>query len=270
MRNSDWERAAEANADDLGLTRRAQMTGLFSAFVMVALAGEVRAARPTRRMPARDWIDRQAELARVLKAGQLRPATWMDEVRRLAGEIDVAELMAAVDASRVSPPSLPLTNDPPKRFVQFVDEAGAPRRLGFGAALFDFSPTNVITPHGHRNMVSSHLVVGGHFRIRNFDRLRDIEEERGQAMVIRPTRDIVAGVGALSAMSSDRDNIHWFVPRGGPARTFDVVISGLNPGQPDYEIRAIDPLGGRRLRDGAIVAPTMSFEASSAKYRSDV
>lgn len=266
MRNSDWEHAVVATSDDLGLTRRAQVTGLFSAFVMVALAGEVRAARPMRRTPARDWIDRQAELARALKTGQIRPIAWMDDVRRLASEIDVAELMATVEASRVSPPSLPPTNDPRKRFVQFVDASGAPRRLGFGAALFDFSPTNVITPHGHRNMVSSHLVVGGRFRIRNFDRIRD----EGEAMVIRPTRDTVAGVGTLSAMSSDRDNIHWFVPQGGPARTFDVVISGLDPAQPDYDIRAIDPLGGRRVRDGAIVAPMMSFEASSAKYRSTV
>lgn len=266
MRNSDWHRAAAAMPDELGLTRRSTMTTLFSAFVVIALAGEVRAARPTRRMAPRDWIDRQAELARVLKAGQIKPVAWMEEVRRLAAEIDVAELMAAVNASRVMPAPLSSTNDPHKRFVDFLDTTGAPRRLGYGAALFDFSPVNVITPHGHRHMVSSHLVVGGRFRIRNFDRLRDA----GEAIVIKPTRDMIAGVGTLSAMSSDRDDIHWFVPQGGPARTFDVIISGLDPGQPDYEISAIDPLGGQRLRDGSIVAPKMSFEAASAKYRANI
>lgn len=85
-------------------------------------------------------------------------------------------------------------------------------------------------------------------------------------MIIRPTRDAVASVGTLSAMSADRDNIHWFVPQGGPARTFDVIISGLDAGQPDYDIQAIDPLGGKRMRDGSIVAPIMTFEDASAKY----
>lgn len=262
MTESDWNRARPAGADELGLTRRAQLTGVFSAFVTAALAGEVSAAAPERRMAARDWIDRQDELARALRTGQVTPRAWMAEVERLAREIDVAELMAEVNAARLSAASLPATNDPRKRSLRFIDASDAPRRLAYAAALFDFSPTNVVTPHGHRHMVSSHLVVGGRFRIRTFDRLRD---ERG-AMVIRATGDTVAPPGTLSAMSSARDNIHWFVPLGGPARTFDVIISGLDAGQPEHEIQAIDPLGGQRLPDGSIVAPVMSFAAASETY----
>lgn len=262
MNRTDWVQARPAHSDELGLTRRAHLTGMFCAFVTVALAGEVAVARPRRRMAARDWIDRQDELAQALKRGQLSPRTWMDEVEGLAREIDVTELMADVNTARLSAASRPSTNDPHKRSVRFIDATGEPRRLTYAAALFDFSPTHVITPHGHRHMVSAHLVVGGSLRIRNFDRLRDEQD----AMVIRPTRDVVAPVGTLSAMSSERDNIHWFVPHGGPARTFDIVISGLDAGQPDYEIQAVDPLGGRRLADGSIVAPLMSFEASSARY----
>jgi hypothetical protein len=266
MRKLDWTRARPAHGDELGLTRRAQITGLFSAFVTVLLAEEVSVAQPRRRMAARDWIHRQDELARALRRGQLAPRSWMSEVERLAREIDVAELMADVNAARLSAASPPTTHDPRKRWVRFLDDTGEPRRLAYGAALFDFSPTHVITPHGHRHMVSAHLVVGGSFRIRNFDRLRDERD----AMVIRPTRDVIAPVGTLSAMSSERDNIHWFVPQGGPARTFDVVISGLDAGQPDHDIQAIDPLGGRRLADGSIVAPLLSFEAASAKYDASV
>ena len=266
MNERDWAHARPAHPDELGLTRRAQMTGMFSAFVAVALASEVAAARPARRIAARDWIDRQSELARALRQGQVSPGSWMTEVGRLAREIDVAELIATVNQAQVSAFSLAPTNDPRKRNVRFIDASGAPRRLGYAAALFDFSPANVITPHGHRHMVSSHLVVGGRLRVRNFDRLRDADN----AMVIRPTRDAIARVGDLSAMSSERDNIHWFVPQGGPARTFDVVVAGLDAGQPDHDIKAIDPLGGRRLRDGSIVAPIMSFEDASAKYLANV
>lgn len=266
MNKLDWAHALPAHPDELGLTRRAQMTAMFSAFVAVALASEVSAARPLRRIAARDWIDRQSELARALRQGQVTPGNWMTEVGRLAREIDVAELMATVNQAQVGAFSLSTTNDPRKRSVRFIDASGAPRRLGYAAALFDFAPANVITPHGHRHMVSSHLVVGGKLRVRNFDRLRD----EGNAMVIRPTRDAIARVGDLSAMSSERDNIHWFVPQGGPARTFDVVVAGLDAGQPDHDIKAIDPLGGRRLRDGSIVAPILSFEDASAKYRANV
>jgi len=262
MTVSDWDQAAPASAEDLGLTRRGQLTAMIAAFAGYVLAAELAAARPGRRMAARDWIDRQDEIARALKRGTLSPRAWMDAVVGLAGEIDVAELMASLDQARVTAAAMPPTNDPQKRHVRFLDADGAPRKLAYGAALFDFAPHNVITPHGHRHMASAHLVVAGAFRVRNFDRVRD---EPG-AMVIRPTRDFRARTGTLSTMSPDRDNIHWFVPDGGPARTFDLVISGLDAGAPDYEIQAIDPLGGRRLADGTIRAPIMSFEAASARY----
>lgn len=255
-----------AHPEDLGLTRRSQLTGLFGAFVSYALLSEVSCARPKPRMAARDWIDRQDELARALKRGEVAPKQWMTEVERLAREVDIAELMADVNKARISAAAQPPTNDPSKRSVRFIDSSGTPRRLAYAAALFDFTPTNVITPHGHKNMVSAHLVAAGKFRVRNFDRLRD----EGEAMVIRPTRDFIAATGTLSAMSSTSDNIHWFVPKGGPARTFDVIISGLDPQQPNFDIAAIDPVGGKRLAGGAILAPIMSFEAASAKYVASV
>lgn len=262
MQEIDWSEAKPAMPEDLQLTRRGTIGAGFSAFVLFVLLGEVSCARPSRRMAARDWIDQQSELARTLRAGELLPHDWMTEIERLAAEIDVAKLMAEIDRSQVTASALSPTNDPRKRTVRFLDQHGEPRRLGFAAALFDFGPTNVITPHGHKNMVSSHLVVEGAFRVRNFNRLRD---EAG-AMIVKPTRDYIASIGMISAMSSVRDNIHWFVPQAGTARTFDVIISGIDPTQPDYEIQAIDPIGGQRMADGAISAPIMSFEDSSEKY----
>ena len=67
-------------------------------------------------------------------------------------------------------------------------------------------------------------------------------------------------------MCGERDNIHWFVPQGGPATTFDVVISGLNPGAPDHLIQAVDPLRARRAADGSLVAPIIGFALSSRLY----
>lgn len=266
MHEADWERAQPAGLGAFGLDRRGFAGAGLAALSLALLGCEFSAAKPPRRMAARDWIERQGELARALKGGQIAPLQWMAEAERLAGEIEVAELMAEVIKAQVTQQALPPTNDPRKSSIRFLDAEGVPRKLGYGAALFAFEPHNVITPHGHCHMVSSHLVVEGAFRVRNFDRLRDDEG----AMIIRPTRDYIAATGQLSAMTPDRDNIHWFVPSGGTAMTFDVIISGIDPGEADYDIEAIDPLGGTMLADGTIRAPKIGFEAASDKYTAAV
>ena len=266
MQQKDWQQALPAGLDAFGITRRQIAAGGLGALTMALLGCEVSAAKPASRMPAREWIDRQGELARALKSGQITPVVWMSEAERLAAEIEIDQLLAEIDASQVIAQSVPPTNDPRKHSVKFLDESGMPRKLGYGSALFKFEPDNVITPHGHRHMVSSHLVVGGSFRVRNFDRLRD----EGNAMIIKPTRDYVARTGDLSAMSSDQDNIHWFVPQGGPATTFDVIISGLDVDMPDYEIEAVDPIAAEVLADGSLRAPKIGFEEASAKYTTNV
>ena len=266
MDQKDWIVARPAGLASFGLTRRDLSSGALAAFSLALLGCEVSVAAPKQRMPARDWIERQGELARALKGGEISALAWMSEVERLAGEIEGAQLMAEVDRAKVTQRALMPTNDPRKSSVLFLDQSGEPRRLGYAAALFDFEPDNVITPHGHMHMVSSHLVVDGAFRVRNYDRLRD---EDG-AMVIKPTRDYVAQTGSLSAMTSEKDNIHWFVPDGGPAMTFDVIISGTDPGMPEYKIEAVDPLAGQPLADGSILAPKIGFEESSQKYSAAV
>ena len=245
----------------LGLTRR----GALPAFAVFVLLAEARAQEGPR-VRADHWIEAQEEIARALAGGQISPLVWMDEVERLTREVDLGELMATVGRARLTNAGRGASNDPFKRNVRFLDAAGQPRRLGYAAALFAFEPHNVITPHGHRHMVSAHIVVEGAFRVRNFDRVGDADG----AMIIRPTRDYVAELGHVSTMSTARDNIHWFVPQGGPAMTFDVIISGLDPGQPNYEIRAVDPVGGARRANGDIVAPLIDFEEASRRYTANV
>jgi hypothetical protein len=257
-----------AEADfPLLLTRRDHLAALLPGILIYALLGEAQAAAPAERgSSAASWIAAQDELARTLAAGEITGPAWCDEVERLGSQVDLEALMAAVRRAPLPLAGRPAGNDPRKRFVNFLDADGTPRRLAYGAALFEFQPHNVITPHGHKHMVSAHMVVAGRFRVRNFDRLRDEEN----AMVIRPTRDYVARVGDVSTMCSARDNIHWFVPQGGPATTFDVVVSDLDPGQPSYDIKAIDPVRGRRLADGTIAAPIIGFDEASRRYTAEV
>jgi quercetin dioxygenase-like cupin family protein len=257
----------ESPGDSLGLTRRGLLTGVFPAFLTYALLGEAaRAAARAGKSEPHDWIDQQQELAEALAAGQVTPLTWCQEVETLSRQVDIAELLAVARLAADDTAKPGGSNDPQKRVVRFVDASGRQQRLSYGAALFAFQPTNVITPHAHRNMVSAHLVVDGTLRIRTYDRVRD--EKSG--IVIKPAEDFVAGVGKVTTMCTERHNVHWFVPQGGPAMTLDVVIDGLSGKGESYEITALDPLGGKALKDGSILAPTMSFEAAAAKYTADV
>lgn len=246
--------------------RREALLALLSSFTLVALAREARSAAIPGERRAGRWIDSQQDIAEGLAQGRISALQWALDVERLAAEIDVAELMALVDRSQIRSVGAPFHNDPQKRFVRFLDEQGRPRRLAYGAALFDFAPHNVVSPHGHRNMVSAHLVVAGRLRVRNFDRLGDLPG----AARLRPTRDYVAGPGRISTMCAERDNVHWFVPQGGPARTFDVVISGLDSGQPDHVIEAVDPVRVLRSDDGSLIAPIIDFGSSSRFYTSAI
>jgi len=60
--------------------------------------------------------------------------------------------------------------------------------------------------------------------------------------------------------------VHWFVPLTPRAATFDVIVTGLEPGGPDWKVQPVDPLGGTDLGDGTLRAPLLGFEESARLY----
>lgn len=244
-------------------TRRQLIIRSLASFTSYALLAEsARAGLAASGENVRRWIGRQDEIARALAAGEMAQADWHDEIGRLAGEVDLAELASEIDRAQIIDGGAPYGRDPVKRIVRFHGEDGAPQALGYGAALFAFAPDCVITPHAHRYMASAHLVLEGAVRVRTFDR---IGQDR-DAIIIRPTGDHIAGVGDATAMTSAKDNVHWFAAHGGPAKTFDIIIDGLEGGDRRYLIEPVDPLGGEKRADGAIKAPILSFEESMRRY----
>ena len=248
------------------MDRRTMIAGLLTAFPAVAFVREARAvAFPS--VPLKRWLDGQRAIAEDLKAGRTSGPQWAAEVRRLAREIDVGEVHAALRHAEIGPVRHGASNDPEMRNVWFKDADGRRRRLGYATKLFEFAPTQVVTPHGHRHMASAHMVVEGAFRVRNFDRLG----EEPDALIVRPTRDEIVELGQASTMCDEKDNVHWFVPHGGKrATTFDVIISGLDEGKDPYRIIAIDPVNAARLSGGRLRAPKMGFEEASRRYTADV
>jgi hypothetical protein len=230
-------------------------------YALLEIARPTKALAASAAMNGRRWMEEQQQIAADLKARKLTPAGWQEAVERLASAVDLPDLLAQTDFDRLKASFDFKDGMPSKRTARRPGDGGAPP-ISYALAFFGFRRGQVITPHGHRNMVSAHMVAAGAFRVRNFDRIRD---EPG-ALVIRPTVDARMLTGGVSTMSSQRNNIHWFVAEQDESATIDVIIDGLELGRDAYAIDLVDPEGGQRLGDGTIRAPLIDWDASVAKY----
>ncbi len=235
-------------------------------FCIYALLREAGAVPIDRSVSAVRWIARQNELARGLAAGTISQVQWHDAVNALAREVDLEDLALELRRAKTRSAGDPFGHDPRKRFVTFLDENGAAVRRSYGVALFSFDSSSAITPHAHRHMASAHMVLDGKLRVRTFDRIRD---EDG-FLIIRSTADELAEPGYAAAMTTAKNNVHWFTPRTKQAMTLDVIIDGLDKASERYVIEPVDPLGGLQLADGTIRAPLVSFERSMELYPASV
>jgi len=105
-------------------------------------------------------------------------------------------------------------------------------------------------------------VVHGSLRARTYDRVG----ETSGALILRPAGDRRIQAREVSSIGPVRENVHWFVPLNGTAATFDVLVTGLEPGGPDYQVQPVDPLAGTDLGDGTLRAPLLGFEESARRY----
>lgn len=246
------------------IANRRTLLSACAAFPVYALVAELALAQSVpRSLPARRWLSLQSELARGLAQRTLSDAAWHRGVTELSAQVDLESLAHELRRARIRDAGAPFRHDPTKRFVTVLDNEERPVRLGYGLALFDFGPDSVITPHAHRFMASAHMVVDGLVRLRTFDRIGD----EGNAIVMRPTQDVLAEPGHAAAMTTAKDNVHWFAPRSARAMTIDVIVDGLEPGQERYLIEPVDPLRATRLPNGSLRAPLLTFDASMALYR---
>lgn len=185
-------------------------------------------------------------------------AAWQYNVEELAKQIDRDELLRAIDFEKLER-DFKFTHDGGTK--QFVTLPSG-EKLVFGAAIFGLEKNKAITPHGHRHMASAHMVIAGRLHARTFDRIADEPKH----LVIRPATDEMIGIGDVSTMSSDRNNIHWFTAKTDRAFTLDVVVDGLTPNAPGYVIDLVDPRGGEKLGNGDIRAPLIEWKDSVRLY----
>ena len=169
-------------------------------------------------------------------------------------------------ASSLMRPILPITliqNFP----QEILAAAGLPERPWF-VRVFGIRKGGAIIPHVHNQMVSAHLVVDGSFHVRTHDRVHDLDD----AIVLKPTRDAVYGVGEILSMSEVRNNQHWLVALEPRSLTFDVGVVDIARARTDLTIPANEynmifvDVDRPPETSGLVVAPVMTFKECAKKY----
>jgi len=242
--------------------RFAQVLGLLPTYALLEhlLSRELLAASVR---PVTDaWLRELEDASRGLAERKLQPREWQAGVEALFRRMPLEELLRRVDLDRVAKE---IGTPRPAASTQRVRLPGVEglAREAFATKVFALPAGGAIVPHGHRNMVSMHVLLAGEVRLRHFDRVGD---EPG-ALLLKPTIDRVSRPGDLSSISDQRDNVHWFEALRGPAFTLDVIVDGLDPalGFP-YRIDYVDPDRAETAGGGVLRARTIPFDVAVARY----
>jgi|GEM_PF-147493 len=237
-----------------------QSLGTFALLKLIfktdALAGAV--------APVADrWLKGVHEMAGDLRARRITQVQWQQMVERLFARVELKELLRFVDFARVAEGMTIPEREAGTERVRLPALDWLPEERGWGMQIFALRKGAAVTPHGHHNMVSMHLVLQGEMRVRHFERIRD----EPQHVVMRPSIDRVSAAGDSTTISDDRDNIHWLRALSETAFTLDVVVSRLNPDLGYAQrIVQVDPARGEKLGGGLVRARIIGHEESLAVY----
>jgi hypothetical protein len=215
------------------------------------------------RAEAYRWLARVDEASRGVLGRRLAPVRWQAEVERLFGGVGLGDLVALVDLDRRAREIERPVDRAGAQRVPLPEVEGLPRPAAFTTKVFALGRDVAIVPHGHRNMVSMHVVLRGEMDLRHFERI----EDEPSHLVIAPTIDRVARPGDLSSISSEKDNIHWLRARTDAAFTLDVVVDNLDPSLGfRYEMDYVDPAHAEAVGGGRLRARRISFAEALALY----
>ena len=247
------------------MTRRELIRDL-CLWALVAGSFSGRAFADAVRPLAEGWRRRLWETCEAVGAEALSQQGWQAAIESLLAEIPLPELLTLIDFERL------------KTGFPYADRGAATRRVslppleGLGeddrcfTKIFGLERGRAIIPHGHRNMVSAHLVLEGEFALKHYDR----EAEADGHWIVAPTIERAARRGSVSSISDVRDNVHWFRTTSERAFTFDVIVTGLDPQAKDYETIFLDPEAASAEGAGKLRMPVLSIDDALAKYGKEI
>ncbi|MGZ6123438.1 MAG: hypothetical protein ACXWLR_00670 [Myxococcales bacterium] len=233
---------------------------LLAALTTVWLARAVHAARAA---PAamdealRARLRKLQDLSRALARREIEPLAWQKGAAQVCDGIDLQELCRVADFERVIARLPLLPRGTSAESIQLLEGQA------FTPKIFAMGKGRAIIPHGHRNMVSQHLVLQGEMRGRHYQRVGD---EPGHLRA-RPTIDKAFRAGDFSSISDQRDNVHWFVTSSERAYTLDAIVDNLDASRPyRFHIDFVDPDKATLESDGSLRMPRLELDECLQRY----
>jgi hypothetical protein len=206
------------------------------------------------RQLAAAWLKDLNELSQDLKQEKLSQIDWQKKVDELSEKVDLQDMLALIDFDRVIAKAQPAEEGERSLHPKLPQVEGLPTNMVFGHQVFVLGKGRSVVPHGHNNMATAFLILGGTFQGRHYDRLEDGDDH----YIIRPTIDRSFGPGEHSTVSDFKDNIHWFQATSDRAYIFNIHVLNVNPGGKQRTGRVyLDP-NGEKLSDGRIKAKKLT------------
>jgi hypothetical protein len=247
-----------------GLSRRS-FGGLgLQALMMACLfqrSARADALAGTLKWSMRPWLQRLQEASAALSSGAAAPRAWQREIEDVLSRVELADFLRSLDFDRLAADARFPSEGEGMQRLYFPDEGGRLQPLAFRPYLFTLKRGTAVVPHGHHNMATMHMVLGGRARVRHFDRL----ESTSTHMLIRPAADVTGVPGDVTSASDEHHNIHWFEPLSDRVFMFNIGVYQVRPG-PFGERDYLDPAAGIPMGAGVIRAPRLHRAAAYAKY----
>lgn len=198
-----------------------------------------------------------------LRQHSLTLVHWQEQVEKLLEQIELKELLQLIDFDQLTRnfefPDLGVNT----KIVRLPKLEGLPEQPAFFSKIFGLKRGRAIIPHGHKNMVSAHLVLKGEFELRHYDKIKDEADH----IIMTPTIDTLAKAGEASSISDDKNNIHWFITRSDHAFTFDMIMTNIDPNfGKAYDIENIDPAEAEKLSGNLLRVKKLSVDEALRKY----
>ena len=224
------------------------MLGSLLTFSLVKSLDKVDALANSVKPVVRKWLIEMEHTTQKLRQGKVKPIEWQQQMESLLSRVELKDLLSAIDYDRLAKTAIFPEDHESAEDVGFSRNEGLPAELSFTPYFYAMKKGVAIVPHGHRNMASMHMMLKGQAHARQFERVAD----EGPYLTIKPTIDKVLDVGAVSTISDQRDNIHWFKALSEPVFMFNIGVFGINPSEGFTGRDYVDPLGGEKLKDELI------------------
>lgn len=212
----------------------------------------------TDKLTVSEWLTDIDAASAKLRAKKISEAVWQQQMAMLSQQLPLSDIAAAIDFEQVSK-NLPFAdkgvNAKPVRFAAWGNEP-----LTVYPKIFAVGKGRAIIPHGHRGMVSGHLVLQGGFHLRQYD----VHHTSDQYWELSPTIDRHESAGGFSTISDQQNNAHWLIATE-DSYTLDFIIAPTYS-ETSWTVQNLDLDNAEKTANGHLLVPTLAVGDALKKY----